>query len=139
MLRKREFLRAVVLVVAMVVVFAVAYFAEMWLRQLRVVANAEFKFAPYYWATGLSNLALAVILVSLLWAVLRSGSVHLAVFAVYFVAGGIVVMDPVLRIYGVRILPSEAVLTFPHGLLVTAGAFFAGTGLIGLVLSIWQR
>ena len=139
MLRKREFLRPVVLVVAMVVVLVGAYFAEMWLRQVRVVANAEFKFAPYYWATALSNLALAVILVSLLWAALRSGSVHLAVFAVYLLAGGIVVMDPVLRIYGVRILPSEAVLTFPHGLLVTTGAFFAGTGLIGLFLSIWKR
>lgn len=139
MLRKRGFLRPAVLVGVMVVVLVGADYAEKWLRQLRMVANAEFEFAPYVWATALSNLVLAVVLVSLLWYVLQSGSIHLAVYVVYLVAGGIIVMNPVLWGYGVRILPAEAGLTFPHGLLVTAGAFFAATGLLGLVLSLGKR
>lgn len=140
MLRKREFLRPALLVGAMVVVLVGAYYAEKWLRQLRLVAQADFEFAPYVWATALSNLVLAVIVLSLIWYVLQSDPADLIVAVVYLVVGGFVALNPVLHlIYRVRLLPSEAALTFAHGPLVTAGAFFAAAGLIGLFLSLSKR
>lgn len=80
----------------MVVVLVGDYFAVAWLRRLRVVANVGFDFAPYVWATAVSNLVLAVVLVSLLWYVLQSGPIYLAVYVVYLVVGGLVVMNTVL-------------------------------------------
>ena len=140
MLRKWAFLRPAILVGVMVVVLVGAYYAEKWLRQLRMVANAEFDFAPYVWATTLSNLVLAVIVLSLIWYVLQSDPVDLIVAVAYLVVGGFVALNPVLYlIYRVRLLPSEVALAFPHGLLATAGAFFATAGLIGLFLSFWKR
>lgn len=140
MMRKREVLRPAILVGAMVVVLIGAYYAEKWLRHLRMVANAEFEFAPYVWATALSNLVLAVIVLLLIWYVLQSDPIDLVVAVVYLVVGGFVALNPVLHLnFRVRLLPSEAALTFPHGPLVTAGAFFAAGGLIGLFLSLSKR
>lgn len=140
MLRKRAFLRPAILVGVMVVVLIGAYYAEKWLRHLRRVANVEFEFAPYMWATALSNLVLAVIVLSLIWYVLRSDQPDLIVAVVYLIVGGFVALNPVLYLmYRVRLLPSEVALAFPHGLLVTAGAFFAAAGLVGLFLSFWKR